>query len=130
MATFKSILYLDDMRVPSIRGVDLVRNYDEFVAYLNSHEMPELISFDHDLAFEHYPLDENRPGVKIPYDIYKEKTGLSCARYIIENKLPLKYWISHSMNAQGAINIAEELRAHCPQGEVRGTRIPYYIPTS
>ena len=30
---------------------DVVRSYDEFVTYMNSHEMPELISFDHDLEF-------------------------------------------------------------------------------
>jgi hypothetical protein len=129
MANFKTILYLDDMRVPSIFGVDLVRNYDEFVAFLTDHEMPELISFDHDLAFEHYPLAENRPGVQIPYGTYKEKTGLECARYIIDNKLPLKHWISHSMNVQGNINIATELRAYCPQGEVHG-RVPYRVPQS
>ena len=36
---FRSVLYLDDVRVPLVRGVDLVHNYDEFVAYLTSHEM-------------------------------------------------------------------------------------------
>ena len=128
--TFKSALYLDDMRVPTVLGIDLARNYGEFVEYLENHEMPELISFDHDLAFEHYPLGENRSDVQIPYGTYKEKTGLACARYIIENKLPLKYWISHSYNAQGNINIANELRAYCPMGEILNTRIPYRIPQS
>ena len=127
---FKSALYLDDMRVPTIFGVDLVKNYDEFVTYLQDHEMPELISFDHDLADEHYPSGLNIPGVVINYDKYQEKTGLACARYIVENKLPLKYWISHSYNAQGNINIANELRAYCPMGEILDTRIPYRIPQS
>jgi hypothetical protein len=126
--TFKSVLYLDDMRVPTVFGVTVVKNYDQFVDYLQNHEMPELISFDHDLAFEHYPLGENRPGVEIPYGTYTEKTGLACARYIIENKLPLQYWISHSMNAQGNINIAEELRRYRPEGELRGIQIPYRVP--
>jgi hypothetical protein len=48
--TFKSALYLDDMRVPTVLGIDLARNYGEFVEYLENHEMPELISFDHDLG--------------------------------------------------------------------------------
>lgn len=129
MATFQSILYLDDMRVPTVPGVAHVRSYDEFVEYLTNNPMPQLISFDHDLFTEHYPVAaENRPGVRIPYEAYSEKTGLHCARYIVETKLPLEYWISHSMNAQGNINIAEELRRYCPEGELRGVRIPYRIP--
>lgn len=124
--TFKSILYLDDIRKPSIFGITHVRSYDEFVAYLQNNPMPELISFDHDLSLEHYPM-ENISGMKIPYDTFKEKTGLHCARYIIENNLPLSYWSVHSMNVTGADNIRTELRAYCPGGEVM-LKIPYRIP--
>ena len=38
--------------------------------------------------------------------------------------------LGEPIDAQGAINIAEELRAHCPQGELRGVQIPYRVPQS
>jgi hypothetical protein len=119
---------LDDLRVPLILGIKHVRNYDEFVAYIEANGVPELVCFDHDLAPEHYPLFENRPGMKIPYDTYKEKTGRECARYLINKNLPVKYWSVHTLNAQGGINIREEMRAAYPQGELRGLDIPFYVP--
>jgi hypothetical protein len=124
---FKSVLYLDDMRTPSIFGIEVVCNYEQFVWHLENKEMPKLISFDHDLSTEHYPLLENQPGMQIPYGSYKEKTGLHAARYIIENKLPLQHWMVHSMNVQGRMNIEAELRRYCPQGELRGVTIPYRV---
>lgn len=124
---FESVLWLDDMRMPLILGIEWVKNYDQFVWYLENKGMPNLICFDHDLAPEHYPIFENRPGMQIPYDSYKEKTGIQAARYIIERRLPLRQWSVHTMNAQGRINIETELRQYCPQGEVRGLQIPYRI---
>lgn len=53
-----------------------VRNYYDFVAWIKIVGMPAFISFDHDLAFEHYPFSDPNPTVtEIPYDSYKEKTG-------------------------------------------------------
>ncbi len=128
MREFASILYLDDVRVPSLPGVVLVRSYAEFVEYLAKVGMPELISFDHDLAREHYPVGLNRAGETIPYSGYREKTGLDCARYVTENKLPLRYWAVHSSNVQGKINIERELRRYRRLGEIRGLEIPFEIP--
>jgi hypothetical protein len=125
--TISTALYLDDMRVPGIPTMGLVKNYDEFVAYIKANGVPDLISFDHDLSIEHYPLFENNPGMTIPYDSYREKTGLHCARYLIENQLPVKYWNVHSMNVTGSDNIRAEMRQHYPQGEMR-LKIPFYIP--
>jgi hypothetical protein len=127
---FESILYLDDMRVPQILGIELVRSYDEFTWYLQNKPMPELISFDHDLSFEHYPVSENRPGSVIPYDSYTDKTGYHCAQFIIENGLPLRRWAVHSFNVQGKINIEFLLRKYRPEGEVRGLMIPYRVPNT
>ncbi len=127
MAVFKSILYLDDVRVPTSPGVELVRNYAEFVEYLNKKDMPDLISFDHDLAMEHYPVGENKSGQKLPYSTYREETGLHCARFIIENRLPLRHWAVHSLNVQGRINIERELRRYRRRGEVRGLQIPFDV---
>ena len=128
MSAFRSILYLDDVRVPKLAGVFVVRNYGEFVAHIEGHGIPDLISFDHDLAREHYPVGNNKAGEKIPYGTYKEKTGFECARFIVENRLPLRHWTVHSWNVQGKINIEEELRRYCPQGEVPGFQIPLAVP--
>lgn len=127
MAVFRSILYLDDVRIPTSAGVVLVRNYAEFVEYLDEKGIPDLISFDHDLAMEHYPVGENKAGQKLPYSSYREETGLHCARFIIENKLPLRHWAVHSLNVQGRINIERELRRYHSRGEVRGLQIPFEI---
>ena len=127
MADFESILYLDDVRVPASAGIDLVRNYDEFVEYLQQKGMPDLISFDHDLAREHYPTGENTAGRSLPYSKYREKTGFHCARFIIENRLPLRHWAVHSLNVQGRINIERELRRYHRRGEVRGLQIPFEV---
>lgn len=122
----KSVLFLDDTRVPTLLGIARVKDYDEFVEYLTNNPMPELISFDHDLAFEHYALTETNPGPKIPYESYEEKTGLDCAKWVIEHKLPIQYWHVHSFNPIGKANIERALRVYCPQGELRNLDIPYH----
>lgn len=61
-------LYLDDYRYPKLsfdytnnsiyndKDWDIVTNYDEFVNYIQKNGLPNLISFDHDLAGEHYTI--------------------------------------------------------------------------
>ena len=124
---YRSVLYLDDVRVPTTAGVDHVRSYAEFVAYLRVKGMPELISFDHDLAREHYPQGMNKAGERIRYGDYREATGLHCARFVVENRLDLRFWAVHSANVQGKINIERELRAYRRKGEVRGVEIPFVM---
>jgi hypothetical protein len=115
------------MRTPLILGIEVVRSYDEFVWHIQNKPIPQLISFDHDLSFEHYPFEEDRPGLVIPYDTFKEKTGWHCARYIVENQISMEFWAVHSFNAVGRQNIERELRQYRPQGEVRGLKIPYRV---
>lgn len=107
-------LFLDDFREPEeafnyslnqvyLLGWEIVRDYDEFVKKINECGLPEIVSFDHDLADAHYE-------VHLPYDQYKEKTGYHCAQYLIEyciaNKLSLpKTILIHSMNFGGTQNI-------------------------
>ena len=122
---FKSVLYLDDVRVPLDRWVDHVRNYDEFVDYLQTHAMPEVISWDHDIAEEHYPTPTEGDLDVIPYETYIEKTGLDCARYVVENSLPLNFWSIHSFNPVGGENIRRLLRAYRPEGELGDLYIPH-----
>ena len=124
---FDSVLYLDDMRTPLILGMDVVRSYNEFVWFLREKPVPQLISLDHDLAFNHYALEEENPSLRIPYESYTEKTGWHCAKWIVENRIPIQFWHVHSFNPIGKMNIEHVLRAYCPQGEVRDLKIPYSI---
>lgn len=99
-------LFLDDIRKPPDQTWDVVRSYTQFVAYIEANGVPDVISFDHDLAFEHYPLTEENPDPqKIPYEKYAEKTGYDCAKWLIESGYEVKRWMVHSMNVKGAENI-------------------------
>lgn len=103
-------LFLDDVRDPTeVTWVKLpdgpwtiVRNYNQFVDYITKNGLPEFVAFDHDLADEHYGTNPNKIE-------YKEKTGYSCAKWLIEycmdnNKLFPDYAV-HSMNSIGKMNI-------------------------
>jgi len=128
--TFETILWLDDMRTPLSPGVKVVRNYKEFVAYLESlapGDFPDLISFDHDLALEHYPRDEAEQAKGIPYHTYKEPTGLHCAEYIVDNLLPVRHWTVHSWNPEGRQNIERKLASYSRYGWIRSFEIPYRV---
>jgi len=132
MREYKKILWLDDMRTPLLLGVDVVKSHDEFVAYMEAlkpGEFPDMISFDHDLALEHYPFMEEEHFDQIPYHTYKTKTGLACAEYIVNNKLPLKAWTVHSHNELGSQNIREVLMKYRPAGHRPGFRLPYSLKT-
>lgn len=98
-------LFLDDCRNPPDSSWDVVRSYNEFTKYIEENGVPELISFDHDLAFEHYPLAETNPSKDIPYNTYEEKTGYDCAKWLIERSILPDNFIVHSMNPVGAQNI-------------------------
>jgi hypothetical protein len=111
-------LFLDDMRMPEdvffytslalynkTKWV-IVRNYTDFVHTIESNGIPEIVSFDHDLADIHYKQQSN-----IQYeDDSEEKTGYHCARwminYCLDNNLDIpKMNLIHSMNTVGALNI-------------------------
>ena len=47
-------LYLDDVRIPQTEGWEIVRNYDDFVKWIEENGLPDIVSFDHDLAEVHY----------------------------------------------------------------------------
>lgn len=105
-------LFLDDLRNPPDNTWQVVRSYDAFVGYIETYGVPDLISFDHDLAFEHYSFNSNFSLTKeIPYHSYKEKTGLDCVKYLIEKNLSIKSYKVHSANPVGAENI----RSLCKQ---------------
>ena len=114
------LLFLDDERFPEqcvnwmkrrnpadfeiyyTQDYCIVKNYDSFVNWIIKNGLPEIISFDHDLADEHYN--------KYYYDgTFKEKTGYDCAKWLKEycDSKNLKYpkILIHTMNPVGQENI-------------------------
>ena len=118
----KIALYLDDVRTPTetIPGYhpwNVVRNYDEFEKWIIENGVPDLVSFDHDLADEHsndYYNQVATQGYQHPdYASYKEKTGVDCANFLVQYcqkmNVPLKQCCVHSHNPVGAKNIQDFL---------------------
>lgn len=114
----KKALYLDDLRTPTetLPGYEpwvVVRSYYQFVDWIIINGMPDFISFDHDLTDEHIQDFVNqrlKQGYQFPdYDNYKEKTGLECAKWLVEycknRKIPICDCSIHSHNPVGANNI-------------------------
>lgn len=106
-------LFLDDVRTAPDSGWAVVRSYDAFVKVIEENGTPEVISFDHDLGFEHYPFGEQNPTTKIPYDSYSEKTGYHCAKWCIETGHIPELAVVHSWNTVGSMNIANVLSKYC-----------------
>jgi hypothetical protein len=119
-----SKLFLDDVRYPQDvwrNTIDpdyefdqewiIVRTYDAFVSYIEVKGLPDLISFDHDLSFDHY-LEVNQN--QIDYNTFTEKTGYHAAQwlvdYCLDKDLPLPRCKVHSMNVEGKGNIERILR--------------------
>lgn len=116
-------LFLDDARQPKdVKWLELppvawvvVKSYKEFVETIQRDGVPACVSFDHDLADEHYqeyaiahdPKMISRGTIR--YDKLKEKTGYECAKYLAElcvyKKLPMPTFYIHTMNPIGAANI-------------------------
>lgn len=117
-----SNLFLDDIREP-IQAFsytnnrvyyaldwDVVKNYDEFVDYIQTKGLPEIVSFDHDISEEHYTPyrfwhDYEASKEWQDSQNYKEKTGLDCAKFLtnfcLENNLELPLFYCHSQNPVG-----------------------------
>jgi len=114
-------LFLDDIRNPDwvmqyrtdtsynkLKWV-IVRTHDEFVNYISKNGMPSLISFDHDLADEHYAYDRINVGIKSPIPEFKEKTGYESLKWLcnhaLDNKIPLSKIKFHTANYVGLKNM-------------------------
>jgi len=106
-------LFLDDSRIPGDlksefycnNQWDIVRNYDEFVSYINRNGIDGLfISFDHDLGFTNEYYIEN--NLESPDN---EKSGYDCVKwlctYCMDNNLRFPEYKIHSMNPTGAKNM-------------------------
>lgn len=114
-------IFLDDIRSPWTtthvkiprHPYTIVRTYEEFVRAVEGHyefigEAPKFVSFDYDLDMEHYNPDYKGD--------YKEKTGLDCAKFLIEfceeKKLDFPEYIVHSMNPVGTKNIISLIESY------------------
>jgi len=84
----------------------IVKSYDQFVEWILENGLPDVISFDHDLADEHYAFAGN-------YNIFRYETGYDAAKwlcnYCSENSKKLPECYVHSMNPAGADNIRNYL---------------------
>jgi hypothetical protein len=117
-------IFLDDERYPhKVTWVDLplvewviIRNYNDFVKIITDRGAPTHVSYDHDLAGEHYPQgvgiyvgDPRIKDIKLPYDEYKEKTGFHAAKwlceYCLDKNIPHPSYTIHTMNPVGLLNI-------------------------
>lgn len=122
----KTYLFLDDFRNPidcvnymRLRVEDsamysrekwiVVRDYKEFVNYITENGLPDFISFDHDLAEEHYDPSMYLTNYNDIAKSFKEKTGMDCAKwlvdYCLDNEKKLPNFVVHSMNPAGTKNI-------------------------
>ncbi len=119
-------LFLDDVRSPHdaftyttdnaylTKKWVIVRDYNSFCSTIKAEwesnkTIPELISFDHDLAEEHYLIGAASGFREFDYSKTKEKTGMDCAIWLVEfclkNKLSCPDYKCHSMNTAGRENI-------------------------
>jgi len=102
----------------SFDKVDTVRNYNEFVEYIEKNGLPSFISFDHDLSNEHYNefFKADREKRNLNYSQFKEKTGLDCAKFLVEycekNNLSIPDYYVHSHNYIGKQNIISYLESY------------------
>lgn len=111
-------LFLDDFRNPNdvywvrlpIKPYLVCRTFNEFVSTISTKGLPKFVSFDHDLGPLSYVeyLKAINTG-KINYEDLPEKTGLDCAKWLVEycdnNSLDFPDYEVHSMNPYGKENI-------------------------
>lgn len=118
------LLWLDDMRNPyiDVEGkvpanydkIEWVLNYEQFVQWIIRFGLPNAISFDHDLADEHYVPEEYWETLQKSREYqeaqnYQEKTGMDCVKWLVEycmdNNYKLPIYHIHTANPVGAENM-------------------------
>jgi hypothetical protein len=127
-------LFLDDIRKPKDAFLNthncylldasktpnscwnIVRNYEDFCEWIEKFGVPSVVSFDHDLHFEHikhYHDVTSKTGV-IEYEKLKYKTGKHCAEYFVEKwkeaRHPKVQCYIHTANSWGQTEIAKILK--------------------
>ena len=109
-------LFLDDKRDPFDKSWIVVRNYKEFVEHVKYKGIPNVISFDHDLAPEHYN-NAMYKGVEAYETVaknFKINTGKDCAQWLVNHCVESGFAIPlinvHSANPAGGKLIANVIR--------------------
>lgn len=116
-------LFLDDERMPKdvtwlliggpggrVADWHIVRSVNEAIEWVKNNGFPDVISFDHDLSFEHYAGDFSG-----------ENTGYNFAKWLIEydmdtGTMPSNFIFTvHSMNPIGSENIRNLLSNYIRQ---------------
>ena len=94
----------------------IVKNYQEFVEWISKNGIPTMISFDHDLADEHYDIGCACGWSNDFPEEFTEKTGLDCAKWLVNfcienniNKVDFPDFHVHSMNPIGSERIRNYL---------------------
>lgn len=93
-------LYLDDVRTPIDTSWLVARNYEEFIKIITDNgglKNFDIISLDHDLGdtamAEYY--NNVKPNYIIDYNNITEKTGLDCAKWLIDQSIDGRKTIPH-----------------------------------
>jgi len=122
-------LFLDDVRKPfqvtweelPLVNWTVARSYDDFVKLVTLMGVPSCVSFDHDLADEHYEdyraVAPNEARIidplKLNYKKYKVKSGYHAAKwlaaYCTKHKQPIPEYHIHTLNHIGRRNISNLL---------------------
>jgi len=122
----KVLLWLDDLRNPFLadwvlqyapdfaydEGVIIwVKNYDEFIEWIQENGLPYKIAFDHDLG-EDKAIERVKNGMnKKTARLIKKETpsGFSCAKWLVDycmdEDIDLPNWTVQSANPVGRDNI-------------------------
>ena len=121
----KNLLWLDDLRNPFLDeegkvpngndkwNINWVLNFEQFTKWIEMYGLPDAISFDHDLATEHYTpeyfwsdYNASKKYQEWKKSFYTEFTGEHCAKWLVHycntNKLHLPMYYIHSANPIGA----------------------------
>lgn len=114
-------IYLDDNRIPIENGWVCVKDYEEFISLLEKVDIKDIhcISFDHDLGDKAMAEYHRISGTsnQIDYDNLDEKTGLDCAKFLIDKCIDNDYCDTpivyvHSFNGVGAQNILNYINSY------------------
>ena len=100
-------LWLDDVRpCPFIGDWKIAKNYDEVIKILSENEIQEAW-LDHDLAEDHYTMNND------PDWVSPNKTGYDVVLWMRENnKWPTEVCMVHSLNPIGSKRMCEVIAQH------------------
>ena len=129
-------IYLDDVRTPiDHENWIVVRSYEEFVQRIEEigFQNIELVSLDHDLGpsamrewhsnvYKNYTLN---------YDNIEEKTGMDCAKWLVERWLDGMPYFEvrvHSANAVGSANMMGYINNYCHIHRIPQSCVRWQIP--